>query len=213
MMENFDESVVSTNWTKAMVSYQEALLALQACKGSHEICWLELRENGNQTWPITMPNPVLEDPFAWRFSYGTIMSPEKLKSHDFLNHTQRDLTYNWIAGYGDLEAIEKYKKNREIVEGLFSGCGTSFPIRIEDAQRYRDTFTRDGYRYGKPGENTCFVDFWVPKDGIEYRVPDPKVGKVLVVCFDQSRNTVSEADSIARTAITLNEYADYLRSK
>lgn len=206
---------VYTDWTPAKVNYQDALISLQACRGSHAVCWLELRDNGDQTYPIKMPNPLLEDPFAWRHSYGTITSPSNLKAHKFLNETERDLTYNWIAGYGNPEAIAKYKENRELAEGLCMGIGNvkCFPIRIEDAQKYRDTFIKDGYRYGKPGEETCFVDFWSPKDGIPFYVPDQNVGKVLVVCYSKVGNTMSEADSIAKTAATLSEYAEYLRNK
>lgn len=89
--------MIRTNWTTATTNYQEALLALQACKGSCRTCWLELRENGDQDFPIKIVNPVLNDPFAWEFSYGTYMNPELLLRHNFLNDTERDLTYNWIA--------------------------------------------------------------------------------------------------------------------
>lgn len=216
-MQNIDKinNKVYTDWTTAKVNYQEALLALQACRGSHATCWLELRDNGDQTYPIKMPNPLLDDPFSWRYSYGTVTSPDNLKAHKFLNETERDLTYNWIVGYGNPEAIAKYKENRELVEGLCFGAGNGicFPIRIEDAQKYRDIFMKDGYRYGKPGKGTCFVVFWEPQKEITYCVPDPKVGKVLVICYNHQRTAMSEADSIAKTAATLSEYAEYLRNK
>lgn len=53
--------MIRTNWTTATTNYQEALLALQACKGSCRTCWLELRENGDQDFPIKIVNPVLND--------------------------------------------------------------------------------------------------------------------------------------------------------
>ena len=39
--------MIRTNWATATTNYQEALLALQACKGSYRTCWLELKENGD----------------------------------------------------------------------------------------------------------------------------------------------------------------------
>lgn len=205
--------MIRTNWTKAMTDYQEALLALQACRGSFRMCWLELRENGDQAFPITTVNPALDDPFAWDFSYGTYVSPGYLPKHKFLNDTERDLTYNWISGYGDPVAIEKYKKNRELTKGLNANVGTCFPIRIEDAQKYRDTFVGDGYVYTYPEKNGGIVNFWKPKKGIPAYVPDKTIGKVFTVCTAPEGDVISEADSLERTAKTLMEYAQYLREK
>ena len=194
--------MIRTNWTTATTNYQEALLALQACKGSCRTCWLELRENGDQDFPIKIVNPVLNDPFAWEFSYGTYMSPELLLGHNFLNDTERDLTYNWIAGFGNPVAIELYRKNRELTEGLNAGIGTCFPIRIADAQKYP-----------YPGKGGCMVDFWKPKKRIPAYVPDQTIGKVFTVCTDVEGDVISEIDSLERTAKTLMEYAQYLRTK
>lgn len=205
--------MIRTNWTTAMTNYQEALLALQACKGSFQTCWLELRKNGDQEFPIKIVNPELDDPFAWEFSYGAYASPESLPKQKFLNETERDLTYNWIAGYGDPVAIEAYKKNRELTKGLSANTGTCFPIRIEDAQKYRDAFVGDGYVYTYPEKGGCMVAFWKPKKGIPAYVPDKTIGKVFVVCTDPAGDVVSEVDSLERTAKTLMEYAQYLREK
>ena len=205
--------MVRTNWTMAMTNYQDALYALQTCRGSFRSCWLELRENGDQEYPINIVNPALDDPFAWEFSYGTLISPELLHTRKFLNETERNLTYHWMAGYGVPTAIEKYRKNHELTKGLNIGIGTCFPIRIEDAQKYRDIFVGDGYVYRYPEDGKGFVDFWKPKTGIPVYVPDRTVGKVFTVCTDMEGNTVSEIDSLERTAKTLEEYAQYLRNQ
>lgn len=165
--------MIRTNWTTATTNYQEALLALQACKGSCRTCWLELRENGDQDFPIKIVNPVLNDPVA----------------------------------------IELYRKNRELTEGLNAGIGTCFPIRIADAQKYRDTFVGDGYVYPYPEKGGCMVAFWKPKKRIPAYVPDQTIGKVFTVCTDVEGDVISEIDSLERTAKTLEEYAQYLRTK
>ena len=205
--------MVRTNWTTATTNYQDALCALRACRGSFPSCWLELRENGDQAFPINIINPALDDPFAWEFHYGTFVSPEALRAHKFLNDTQRDLTYYWIAGYGEPAAVAKYKETRELTKGLSMGVGMCYPLRIEDAQQYRDTFVGDGYVYRYPENGGGFVNFWKPKAGIPIYVPDKTVGKVFTVCTDMEGDIISEADSLERTAKTLEEYAQYLRAK
>ena len=205
--------MVRTNWTTVTTNYQDALCALQSCRGSFPSCWLELRENGDQAFPIKIVNPALDDPFAWDFSYGTYASQESLRNHRFLNDTERDLTYNWIPTYGDPVAIEKYKQSRELTKGLNAGAGTGFPMRIEDAQKYRDTFVGDGYVYTYPEKDGCIINFWKPKKGIPAYVPDKTIGKVFTVCTDMEGDVISEIDSLERTAKTLEEYAQYLRTK
>ena len=106
-----------------------------------------------------------------------------------------------------------YRKNRELTEGLIGGIGTCFPIRIADAQKYRDTFVGDGYVYPYPEKGGCMVAFWKPKKGIPAYVPDQTIGKVFTVCTDVEGDVISEIDSLERTAKTLMEYAQYLREK
>lgn len=104
-------------------------------------------------------------------------------------------------------------KNRELTEGLNAGIGTCFPIRIADAQKYRDTFVGDGYVYPYPEKDGCMVAFWKPKKRIPAYVPDQTIGKVFTVCTDVEGDVISEIDSLERTAKTLMEYAQYLREK
>lgn len=206
--------MIYTNWSKATLDYAEALFALQKCKNTHSYSsWLELRQNGDQAFPIMIPNPELDDPFAWQFSYGTIASSKELSEKRYLNKTELDLTYNWISAFGEPEAIEKYKQDRSITKGLCKGIGTCFPIRIEDAQKYRDTFIQDGYKYQYPKDGKCMVAFWKPKDNIPCYIPDPNIGKVFTVCNSDDESKMSEAECILRTAETLREYAAYLQEQ
>lgn len=196
--------MIRTNWTTATTNYQEALLALQACKGSCRTCWLELRENGDQDFPIKIVNPALNDPFAWEFSYGTYMNPESLLRHNFLNDTERDLTYNWIAGFGNPVAIELYRKNRELTEGLNAGIDTCFPIRIADA---RSIVIRLSAMVciSLSGKRRLYGQFLETEKEDSGLCTDQTIGKVFTVCTDVEGDVISEIDSLERTAKTLME--------
>lgn len=208
---------VKTSWCSAKKDIHAAMDALLACIDAGNNAWLEIRENGDQEYPIMMANPALDDPFNWQFSYGIFCTHEELIQHKFFNDTEKDLTFHWIAKFGSQEAINAYKKSREIQKDLITGIGTCFPIRIEDAQKHRDTYIKDGYLYKVPDMNThssFWADFWKPKDRIPYHVPDPNVGKVFTICYDDNENGhISKPDLLIKASEFLKNYAENLRNE
>lgn len=193
---------VNTGWIHATTDVNEAIVGFISCIQAGNNAWIELRSNGDQTFPIMKPNPELDDPFNWRMSYGAPRDEKILKEHKYLNETEKDLTYNWTAGFGDPEAIRHYRETGEIVEGLLSGIGTQFPIRIKDAEEYREKITGDNYKY------RFFMTYWTPKDGIRPYVVDDNVDKVFVVCYTEE--PVDKKAALHRAAYFLNTYADTL---
>lgn len=85
------------------------------------------------------------------------------------------------------------------MEGLIMGGSVSCPVKIEDANRYRREITGDNYKY------SYFADWWKPADGIATYIPDPSVGKVFVVCYDDS--TFNMRKACERAADFLRDYA------
>lgn len=195
---------VDTAWTKAMTDPNEAIAALISClQSSGKNAWIELRDNGDQDFPIMKVNPLLDNPFNWKMLYGTIRNEEEMAKHKYLNEMERELTYNWTSGFGNMEAIEKYKATGEITEGLLSGMGTSFPIRIKDAEEYREKITGDNYKY------RFWVTYWAPEDGIKPYVVDDSVGKVFVICRSTDNlEPVDKKTAIRRAAEFLLNYAE-----
>lgn len=67
----------------------------------------------------------------------------------------------------------------------------------------KDYVVGDGYQYGN------WMYTWKPKDGISRYIPDPNVGKVFVVCHDDTYpKHVDKTKTIMRVAKFLNEYAE-----
>lgn len=178
---------VSTAWCLATKDPQEAMMDLMNCLGSGHNAWIEIRENGDQEFPITMVNPLLDDPFNWQFNYGTRKDMEEIEKHSFLNDTERDLTMNWVGVMGTKEAVDAYKKDRTLMEGLILGGSVGCPVRIEDANRYRAEITGDNYKYD------YFTSWWKPADDIELYVPDPSVGKVFTICYNNEPYDMKQA--------------------
>lgn len=136
---------VHTGWMPATTDPTEAMLGLTSCLQAGLNAWIETRKNGDQKFPIVMKNPALDNPFNWTMSYGTVRDNDDLEKYRYFNDTERDLTYNWTAGFGDLWAITEYRQTGAIREGLLKGAGICFPIRIADAERYRREIARDNY--------------------------------------------------------------------
>lgn len=151
--------------------------------------------------------------------------PEKHEEKVALTGTPYTLDYELELLMTDLLALresekawKRAKKNGygglfEITEGLCISAGVGTPVRIEDAQMYRDTYVKDGYLYKHPGKEACIVIFWTPKDGVPCYVPDPNIEKVLVICVETDPNKVTESDCIRRTVKALEIYANTLDSK
>lgn len=190
---------VCTNWCHAVKDPQVAMMNLIHCLNAGHNAWLELRENGDQYYPIMIVNPVLDDPFNWTFSYGSVRNDAEITAHDFLNVTERDLTMHWVNAMGTEKAVEAYKKDGTVMEGLIMGGGISCPVKIEDANRYRRDITGDSYKYD------YFANWWKPAEGVPSHIPDPNAGKVFTVCYDNS--PVDVKASCERAARYLMDYA------
>lgn len=167
----------STNWGQAQTNIEAAILGLLSCLESGKNAWIEAQTNGDQTFPIMIPNPVLDDPFNWTMMYGVPRNKKMMEEHRYINETERDLTYNWVAAFSDRVAADLYRTTGEVIKGLFASAGVCTPVRVADANKYRAEVVGDNYQYGS------WVTFWTPKEGIPYRVPAP-IGKVFVVCYN-----------------------------
>ena len=189
---------IKTNWATATTNPGIALAKLIECIESGHNAWLELRENGNQDFPVMMDNPELDDPFNWKMLFSV---PNCSKIDSFFNETEEDLFYNWVEVRSTKEAAELYKETGEISEGLIFGNDVNIPIRIEDANRYRREFTKDNYEYK-------WKTIWTPKDNIQRIVPDTSIGKVFTICYTDE--PVDRAFLMYKASDFLTHYADKL---
>lgn len=202
------ENNVNTRWTHATTNPSEAIAALVSCIEYGKDAWIEVRKNGDQAFPIMRTNPQLDNPFNWKMMYGTVRNEEEMQKHQYLNAMEKELTYNWTAGFGDKEAVEHYKETGEITEGLLSGVGVPFPIRIKDAEEYREKITGDNYKY------RFFVTYWEPEKDIKPYVVDDRIDEVFVICcYDKdSKEPVDKKAAIRRAGEFLLQYADRLEA-
>jgi len=194
---------VKTNWTKATTNPSVALAGLISCIEYGCNAWIEVRNNGEQEFPIMKKNPELDNPFNWTMSYGTSRNEKEMREHKYFNETEEDMTYNWTACYGEPDAIKQYQEEGIVSDGLFKGIGTCHPVRIADVEAYREKI--DGYKYG------YWVTYWKPKDNIPYWVVDDTVGKVFTICYDDE--PVNKSVAMRRAATFLEDYADVLERK
>lgn len=165
---------MNTNWTKATQDPFIALTGLLSCMAANRNCWIEHQENGDQDFPITIPNPALDDPFNWTMSYGIPGQPDP--DHKYLNETERDLTFNWTAQFGEEKAVERYRKTGKLTKAALKNAGVCFPCRKKDFLAIR----RDLKGWT---EEQLWTTYWQPRDGVPYHVDAP-IGKVFVVCYD-----------------------------
>lgn len=198
-------SKVLTNWAEATQNANKAMIALVSCVENGLNAWIELRENGDQKHPIKIKNPELDNPFNWTMLSGTTRPSPGLLNHNFFNETEKDLTYNWTACFGEEKAIAEYQKNRIISKELFGKAGICHPVRIEDANNYRKNIVGDNYDY------SYWLTYWKPKEGIPYWVVDKNIGKVFTICY--TKDPVDKAPSIRKAAQFLLDYADWLQNQ
>ena len=164
----------STNWTKATTNPYIALAGLMSAMQSNKHAWIEKRNNGDQDFPIMIGNPLLDIPFNWTMSYGVPQEPQF--DEKFFNDTEKDLTLNWTAVFGEADAIADYQKNGVVSEGLTKRMGICNPIRKSD------------FLILRPDMEGCnlWTTYWKPKDKIPYNIVDPSIKSVYVVCTDDT---------------------------
>lgn len=175
-MENISIQEKIKVYSQPTTSLETAIIKfMNAMEGNLNV-ELKVCDNAKVQFPITVKNPELNNPFNWTMEYGSLRN-HKEEFANYFNETQKDLTLNWVAAYGEKQAIEAYQKDGTISKGLMKGTGYCHPIRIEDANWYREHIIKDNHKYG------TFVTHWAPKDNIPYYVPDPSVKKCYAVCY------------------------------
>ena len=192
---------VYTNWTEATTNASKAILGLISCLESGYNAWIEVRDNGEQDYPIKIKNPELNNPFNWTMSYGVARNENEMIKHNYFNETEKDLTYNWVACFGDKEAIKLYQENGGVItKGLIHGIGICSPVRIKDANFYRKNITGDNYEYN------YWVTYWKPINNIPYWIVDKSIKKVLTICYN--KKNVDKSEAMKRAADFLYSYAN-----
>ena len=189
-----------TNWTEATNNPNKAIIGLVSCLESGKNAWIEIRKNGEQDYPLKIKNPALENPFNWEMMYGVPRNEKEMMNHKYFNDTEKDLTYNWTACYGEAKAIEEYQKNGTITKEMFNGMGICHPVRIKDANFYRKNILGDNYEYG------YWVTYWRAKKDIPYYIVDESVGNVFTICYNDELCDRSEA--MKKAAQFMMEYAE-----
>lgn len=192
-----------TNWTEATNNPNKAMMGLISCLEHGKNAWIEIRKNGQQDYPIKIKNPALENPFNWEMMYGTPRNEEEMMNHKYFNDTEKDLTYNWVACYGEAKAIEKYQKSGTITKELFNGRGICHPVKIKDANFYRKNILGDNYEYG------YWTTYWKPKKDIPYYIVDESAGDVFTICY--SNELCDRVEVMKRAAQFMMEYAETIK--
>lgn len=191
---------IYTNWTEATNNPNKAIIGLVSCLESGKNAWIEIRKNGEQDYPLKIKNPALENPFNWEMMHGVPRNEKEMMNHKYFNDTEKDLTYNWTACYGEAKAIEEYQKNGTITKEMFNGMGICHPVRIKDANFYRKNILGDNYEYG------YWVTYWRAKKDIPYYIVDESVGNVFTICYNDE--LCDRAEAMKRAAQFMMEYAE-----
>ncbi len=185
----------STSWTEATQSPFVALAGLLSCLTAGKNAWIESQTNGEQSYPVTVPNPLLDNPFNWTMSYGSPGDPPE--NQQYVNETHRDLTLNWTACFGQADAIEAYANGGKLTKPAIEGMGKCFPCRKADFLALRTDLK--GWTFKE-----LWTTYWKPVEGIPYRVPAP-IGKVFVICFNDE--PFDQRESLLRASAFLAEAA------
>lgn len=192
------ENKVHTSWAEATTNYATALAGLISAIEAGKNAWIEIRKNGDQDFPIMIPNPALNHPKAWTMSYGTLRNEVDLLNHTYLNETEKDLTLNYTVAFGTQEAIDRYYETGILTKDNFLGVGICHAVRIEDAIEFRKNI--DGYKNYRQ-----WVYFWKPREDA-YRIP-ADIDKVFTICYDDQPVTDKKI-LFKRVAEFLAKYAD-----
>lgn len=192
---------VYTNWMVATTNPSEALMGLVSCLNVGKNAWIECRPNtkDDMEYPIMKKNPELDNPFNWTVAYGAPRMAIVGRGVQYFNETEECLTYDYTACFGTEEAVKFYQETGRITEGLVMGGSICHPVLIEDANQYREQFTKDNYKYD------YWAYKWEPKDGIPYHVVDTSVEKAFVICYDDG--LMDKAEAAKRSADFLMKYA------
>jgi hypothetical protein len=188
-----------TNWTNATTDINKAMIGLISCLDAGYNAWIEIQTNGNQDYPIRIKNPELDKPENWTGSIGIPRPTGNFIDEKFFNETEKDLTQNWIALFGDKEAADNYYKTGVVSKAQLKGMGYCHAVKISDANKLRT----DGYEYG------YWAERWKPRDNIPYWVVDKSIDKVFVICYN--KESVNRADSLIKAGEFLIEYANTLK--
>jgi len=97
----------------------------------------------------------------------------------YWNDTEKDLTLNWTACFGEREAVDKYQETGEITTDASKGMGICHPVKKTDLLKIRPDLE---------GQN-LWTTHWTPKKEIPKWIPDPEVKKVFVVCTNDEPTT------------------------
>lgn len=192
---------VRTNWMTATTNPSEVLMGLVSCLNAGKNAWIECRPNtkDDMEYPIMKKNPELDNPFNWIMAYGIPRTALSGHATSYFNETEERLTYNYTACFGTEEAVKVYQETGRATEGLVMGGGVCHPVLIEDANQYREQFTKDNYKYN------YWAYKWEPKEGIPYYVVDTSIKEAFVVCYDD--DMVDKAEAAKRSAEFLTKYA------
>lgn len=191
---------VKTNWTTAMVNINEALLAVISCLDAGKNAWLEIRDNGDQEYPIQIVNPDLDNPFNWEAYMGIPRCNKKhLNYSKPLNETEKILEDEYTQCFGTEEAIKIYQETGKITKGLINSMGISHPVRMSDANLYRKEISKDNYVYGS------WMNLWKPKKSVDILITDPTIEKVFVVCYNDELAS-DRKESVAKAIELLQTY-------
>lgn len=200
-LQEITETNVLTNWTIATTDPGKAIMGLDSCLKAGKNAWIEIRKNGDQAFPIMKSNPELDSPFNWEMLYGTPRNMEELRSYPYINQTEKDLTYHWTYCFGEESAIKKYQETGEISAGMFKGIGIGHPVRIQDANTYRELI-------GNPYDYSYWATFWKPKAGIPFKVVDESIEEVFTICYNE--DPVDQVAALRKAGQFLLDYADRL---
>ncbi len=199
------ESEICTGWTNATVDPNKAMIGFVSCLEAGKNAWIEVRKNGDQTYPVMKKNPELDNPFNWTMMYALPRNEKEMGDHNYFNETEKDLTYNWTAAFGTREAIEAYQKDGTISEGLCKGIGICHPVKITDAEAYRKEIVGDDYKYA------YYTTYWKPKNHIPYYVLDESIKDVFVVCYDDE--PFDKMAALTRASDFITEYAKRMKQE